>query len=384
MSENRHVEIAGAGFAGLTAAAAFARRGWSVRVHERADELRTAGAGIYIYENGLRIFETLGIYEMVIRDAYPAYKREMRGDNNKVLLRISWENGGPGRVFSIVRQRCIDALAHAARQAGAEIVTSSEVVGVSPDGEIEIAGGHVHKSDLVIVADGVNSRLRDSLDLIAERRTLVDGAIRMLVERTEEERISEEGRKYIEMWSGTHRILYTPCSDSELYLAFTMLNDDAEATHLPLNKDAWKRWFPQMEGVIERVGDQGHWDAFQYIRLRKWSKGCVAVIGDAAHALPPNIGQGGGCAMMNALSLATILSEYTDLEAGLADWERRERHVTEHAQKISLWISIPTTWHPTWRAWAFTLAGHSAWFAGQRNRTALHVPTGTTDTNLYK
>ena len=171
----------------------------------------------------------------------------------------------------------------------------------------------------MIVADGVNSRLRDSLDLIAERRTLVDGAIRMLVERTEEERISEEGRKYIEMWSGTRRILYTPCSDSELYLAFTMLNDDAEANHLPLNKDAWKRWFPQMEGVIERVGDQGHWDAFQYIRLRKWSKGYVAVIGDAAHALPPNIGQGGGCAMMNALSLATILSEYTDLEAGLAD-----------------------------------------------------------------
>ena len=88
--------------------------------------------------------------------------------------------------------------------------------------------------------------------------------------------------------------------------------------------------------------------------------------------------------MMNGLSLAVYLDRHDDIATALADWERRERNVTEHAQKISLWISIPTTWHPTWRAWAFTLAGHSTWFAGQRNRTALHVPTGTTDTNLHK
>ncbi|MFY9770113.1 MAG: NAD(P)-binding protein [Xanthobacteraceae bacterium] len=56
----RHAEIAGAGFAGLTAACALALRGWSVRVHERADRLRTTGAGIYIYENGLRVLEAVG------------------------------------------------------------------------------------------------------------------------------------------------------------------------------------------------------------------------------------------------------------------------------------------------------------------------------------
>ena len=58
----RHAEIIGAGFAGLTAACALAQRGWSVRVHERADALRTTGAGIYIYENGLRVLEAVGAY----------------------------------------------------------------------------------------------------------------------------------------------------------------------------------------------------------------------------------------------------------------------------------------------------------------------------------
>ena len=59
MRRARRAEIVGAGFAGLTAACALAQRGWSVRVHERASELRTTGAGIYIYENGLRVLEAL-------------------------------------------------------------------------------------------------------------------------------------------------------------------------------------------------------------------------------------------------------------------------------------------------------------------------------------
>src|SRR5207237_8488450 len=65
----RRVEIVGAGFAGLTAACALAQRGWRVRVHERAERLRTTGAGIYIYENGLRVLEAIGAYAAAIHGA---------------------------------------------------------------------------------------------------------------------------------------------------------------------------------------------------------------------------------------------------------------------------------------------------------------------------
>ena len=58
------------------------------------------------------------------------------------------------------------------------------------------------------------------------------------------------------------------------------------------------------------------------------------MIGDAAHALPPNIGQGGGCAMMNALSLAVYLDRESDMPTALATWERDERPITEHTQRI--------------------------------------------------
>jgi 2-polyprenyl-6-methoxyphenol hydroxylase-like FAD-dependent oxidoreductase len=87
-----------------------------------------------------------------------------------------------------------------------------------------------------------------------------------------------------------------------------MLDSDTVAKAVPVDRAAWKRWFPHLESLIERLGDEaeGRYDRFEYIRLKRWSAGRVAVIGDAAHALPPNIGQGGGCAMMNALSMAVL------------------------------------------------------------------------------
>src|ERR1700730_11707610 len=166
----RHAEIAGAGFAGLTAACALTRRGWTVRVHERADHLRTTGAGIYIYENGLRVLEAVGAYEAAVRGAPLARTREVRDEQDRVISVHRW---GGSRVFSIVRQNVIDALAAVTASAG--IVTESAATGATADGELMLANGQRVKADLIVGADGSNSRLRDSLDLLSKRKYLVDG-----------------------------------------------------------------------------------------------------------------------------------------------------------------------------------------------------------------
>ena len=180
----RHAEIVGAGFAGLTAACALAQRGWSVRVHERADRLRTTGAGIYIYENGLRVLEAVGAYAAATHGAPFAHTREVRDDQNRVISVHRWQGS---RVFSIVRQTVINALAESATLSGAEIVLNSTAVSVTPDGELTMADGRKIKADLVVAADGSNSRLRDSLGLLAKRKYLVDGCTRLLIDKTPEE-----------------------------------------------------------------------------------------------------------------------------------------------------------------------------------------------------
>ncbi|MGZ5908931.1 MAG: NAD(P)-binding protein, partial [Reyranella sp.] len=76
-----HAEIAGAGFAGLTAAIALRQRGWTVRVHETNADLRAFGAGIFIWDNGLRVLAAVGAYDGVVNGAFaaPGYRTHRDG-----------------------------------------------------------------------------------------------------------------------------------------------------------------------------------------------------------------------------------------------------------------------------------------------------------------
>ena len=316
----------------------------------------------------------MGAYEAAVKGAPFAHTREVRDDRNRVISVHRWAGS---RVFSIVRQTVINALAAAATGCGVEIVTGSAATGASADGKLVLADGRRLSADLIVAADGSNSALRDALGLLSQRKYLVDGCTRLLIAKTAEERLSADGATTVEYWSGSRRVLYTPCSETDVYIALTMLDCDEVAKAVPVRKDAWKGWFPHLDTLIERLGEEGRYDRFDLIKLRRWSAGRVAVIGDAAHALPPNIGQGGGCAMMNALSLAVYLDRERDVPSALATWERNERPVTEHAQRVSYLLGLPTTWPPALRAMALGVAGRSKWLVRQRTKTALHRPTGT-------
>src|SRR5438445_814338 len=94
MSRTRSAEIVGGGFAGLAAACALAQRGWCVRLHERAERLRTAGAGINVYENGLRVLEALGALEETLADNARHLVRETRDQHDRLLSTHPWHIGG--------------------------------------------------------------------------------------------------------------------------------------------------------------------------------------------------------------------------------------------------------------------------------------------------
>ena len=373
---NRHAEIAGAGISGLIAASALAQRGWTVRVHEREDDLRSYGAGISCWYNFVKCITAVGAHKY-LPDYRPFYIRETRDERNRVLYTIKASAKPDETTFLASRADLIGALATAARDCGVEIVTGSRAASANPAGALILEDGSRCPADLVVAADGVNSAVRDSLDLVKTRKRLRQGAIRVMISRTQDEKVSEDGKKGIEYWSGRRRVYYSAANSREVYLAFMLDEDDHDGTEVPLNKATWIKSFPHLKTLIERVGDgQGRWDNFEQMTLKRWSHGRVAVLGDAAHAMAPNIGQGGGMAAVNALALGATVAQAATVEDGLRRWEEVERPLTDYTQRISYYYGLINDL-PGWlRTPAIVLCGRVRWIVALRQRPANHNPTG--------
>jgi 2-methyl-3-hydroxypyridine 5-carboxylic acid dioxygenase len=370
MPAARHAEIAGAGFAGLVAACALAQRGWTARVHEIGPELRAFGAGIFIWENGLRVLKAIGADEAVLTGAHEGKVYETRHDQDLVAATAFGVRECGTRMLTMTRQHLYSSLLAAARDAGVEFITQSEVVGAAPDGVLLTADGRSHRADLVIGADGVKSKVRDSLGLLKERSACDDGIIRVLIPRRDDELQPGAWDNIIDFWhlgERSLRILYVPCNREDLYLAMMAPVRDKDATAVPLRHQIWIDAFPQLEPVIRRVIAGGRYDAYETSKLTRWSVGRVAVVGDAAHAMVPTLGQGAGTAMMNALALAVAVERIPDIEAALARWEDAERPLTEYTQDRS-----------DHAARERLFAQGRGWIE-ENLRTARHIPTGTED-----
>lgn len=377
----RTAEIAGAGFAGLVASIGLAERGWRVRVHERTPFLRAEGFALTIHPNAVRVLEAVGAFADAAAGAMRISRLDTIDAQDNVTLSIV-----PGAdLYRISRDRLISSLAKRAEALGVEIKVGSRIVAGDPDGVLRDEDGKNYRADLVVAADGVGSVIRDGAGFRVRRFSLPSGGgMRVVIPRSGAEKRAEPGDASAnrEYWSGRRRIIANACTRDDIYLALAAPADDAAGRQVPLDVASWERAFPRRGDLFRRISDHAPWDRvkwapFQIVRLDRWSKGRLAVLGDAAHAMPPDLGQGGCTAMMNALGLAVAVAAAPGVEGGLRAWEAAERPLTEHTQRWAGLYNRTSMWPEVLRNGAFRLVGRSAYLRGQVQRTANHVPTGT-------
>jgi 2-polyprenyl-6-methoxyphenol hydroxylase-like FAD-dependent oxidoreductase len=338
----RSVEIVGGGIAGLTAALLFARAGWTVRVHERSPEIREIGAGIALKNNSISVLERLGVDEIVLGRGVRIRGRDILDARGRLVQHRDITD--EYREIVVPRQDVVQGLAQGCIRDGVELVTGSRVVAAAPEGTLELASGERSATDLVVAADGMHSVVRDQAGLTKVVRDLASGATRYLIPRGE----FEAGPLQREYWSGKRRIGISPCAPDLTYAYLSCPQADAGA-RLPLDVADWQRAFPGLADFLARFEAATGATRFAYphVECHAWSRGRIAVIGDAAHALPPTLGQGAGLAIMNAAALVGALDEQRDIATALRTWEHRQRPLTDHTQRWSLrYDAMTTRWPP--------------------------------------
>jgi 2-polyprenyl-6-methoxyphenol hydroxylase-like FAD-dependent oxidoreductase len=323
----RTAEIAGGGIGGLTIATLLARDGWRVRVHERGDAIREIGAGIYIKNNSIEVLEHLGVFGAMKPHGTALEHAQIRFPDGSV--RQQRELVGLSRVHVFPRQVVIEALRDAALGAGVDIRTASIVTGATPQGVLATSDEARFPADLVVAADGVMSAVRNSLGIRSSFELLPTLIDRFLVRSRE---FTKEPMT-IEHWSGNRRIGVTPSGPEWTYVYMVSPQRDAVAARLPIDVADWTRRFPKLEGLLSLLGRS---EATQYnyglVKSELWSKGKVAILGDAAHGLPPTLGQGAGLTLINAYALAHFLKSASNVEQALQAWERQVRFISDQTQ----------------------------------------------------
>ncbi|HSI94313.1 MAG TPA: NAD(P)/FAD-dependent oxidoreductase [Jiangellaceae bacterium] len=318
------IVVVGGGPAGLTAALALRRLGLEVTCFEQAEDYRRIGGGIVLHDNGQQVLEALGLLEGFRPHLQPCPVIAAERCGGRVLGAVDFGRFLPPlrHLPAVVpRYRLQEYLLAAARAEGVEVRFGHRVVAPAAAGDaavLRFADGTSERVGIVLACDGAGSATRASLRLPARRRRLRRAYLRGVAD------LGWQQPRIRELWYPDGRIFgLAPLPGACTYFWCTAPYGRWPQT-LHGGLEAWiASWagHPKPGAVLGAVRN---WSRVNYdepleVQARWWSRPPVFLVGDAAHAMTPYLGQGANSALVDALVLSRLLAQELrgqgDLEA---------------------------------------------------------------------
>lgn len=324
------VLVVGGGIGGLSAAIALRRQGHEIVVLERAPRLDPVGAGITLFANAMSALGRLGLAEAVsTAGALATHSAILTSDGRELTtLPADLLDGAVTVHRGDLQAALLDAAGDVRLGAGVtEVEQTAEAV------VVKVANGSEERGDLLVAADGLWSAVRASVAPAAPRYggyTAWRGVSPVTVEPG---RLSESwgvGERFGLVDIGARTYWFATANTPEGQ------SDDPRERKAELMR-RFGDWHTPIAAVLEATPESAilRNDVYYLDPLERWSQGRVVLLGDAAHATTPGIGQGAAQAIEDAVVLADQLGDHDQIADGLARYESIRRPRAELALKLS-------------------------------------------------
>jgi 2-polyprenyl-6-methoxyphenol hydroxylase-like FAD-dependent oxidoreductase len=338
--------VVGGGVAGLTAAAALHRHGFTTELVERQQTWHALGAGFLVHPNGMRMLLSLGLAAGVMNAGAVVRRWQFCDERGGVLsetnLEALWGDAGP--CVGIERPELQRALLPGVADVRCRLGTSvTSLVQHDRRVAVEFSDGSTGDYDLVVGADGIKSTVRALTLTTAAPSDLGAMNWRSVVPTR------PGGLTALQMHLGDGCIFgLVPVGAGRTYgFAYVIqprFRDPLEGRLERLrNRFAgFGRGVQEYLASLER-DDQVICSAMEWMTFEKWHTGRVVLVGDAAHASSPLMGQGGCMAMEDACVLAEELRTGATIESALASYVSRRKPRVEWVQHQSMAVAESLT-----------------------------------------
>ena len=345
------VLVVGAGYSGAATAGFLAQSGVNVDVVEIRDDVTTAGSGITMQGNALRVLEKLGVWEQASADGYGFDTTGFRGAAGHIMFELDEAKlGGAhlpavmGMERAILARTLIDfASGHGANfRFGTTVETIDDVAGEPVT--VTFSDSTTNSYDLVVGADGTNSSIRKMIGIDTEPQPTGMGIWRLYTERPDSVTRTDlcyDGPAYI---AG-----YCPTGENSIYAYlvedYTDRRDLSSDEKLSIMRDLAAQYKGPWEDILALMtnGDSINYTWFESMLLdRPWNEGRVMLIGDAAHSCPPTFAQGAALALEDSMVLCELLESESSLDDVFSQFmERRAERckvVVESSVQLGQWL----------------------------------------------
>ena len=367
MPTQQKIAIVGAGLGGAAAATLLQKAGFQVDVYEQAPAFSRIGAGIHMGPNIMKIFRRMGIEQQLSEmGSHPDFWFSRDGASGDYLSRIplgEFARKEYGAAYITVHRGDLHALQMSTIAPGTTHFNKCLTRLEETDTHVNLffSDGTRTQADIVIGADGINSKIRE--ELLGAEKPLYSGwvAHRALIRSEDLTRYNLNFENCVKWWSeDRHMMVYHTTAKRDEYYYVTGVPHaawDFQGNFVDSSReemfDAFQDYNPTVQALIHSSESVTKWPLLNRNPLPLWSRGRLVLLGDACHPMKPHMAQGAGMAIEDAAMLTRCLEE-----TGLSDYRTAfnlyEANRKNRASRVQA-VSNANTWLRTQEdpAWVY-------------------------------